>query len=241
MIVVLPQSNGSVNLSKKDLVMKQIIKSIAEGRYKIGEKLPPERALAEQYGISRIIVHSAIVELHAKGLLIIAPRKGITVADYKRHGNIDLLEIILTASEDQDNDLLISLLDTRLLLEKEFAALASVNRNEQNIKNLQSIIKKEEKALDIEARVEYDFALHHEIAHASANTIYPLLIKSMEHTYKRLIREFYTEVADTSAVVSKHKALLEAVIGKNPSVASNVMSELLEEGASYIKSRHGLK
>ncbi len=220
--------------SKQDKVMRNIIKGIADNRFGIGDRLPPERALAEEYGISRIIVHSAIVELGAKGLLEIAPRKGVTVADYKRQGNIALLEIMLTAIEE-GSELLWGLLDARRLLEEEFARLAALNRTDANLMNLKAIIQKETEYNDIEERAELDFALHHEIAHASANAIYPLLIKSMEGTYLRLIKEFYSAMSDWSKVTARHQSLLKAIAERNPNAAAKVMSELLFEGATYLK------
>ncbi len=228
-------------MSKKDIVMRNIIKGIAEGLFKIGEKLPPERALAEKYGISRIIVHSAIVELHAKGLLVIAPRKGVTVADYKRHGNIDLLEIILTATEDQDNELLEGLLDSRKLLEEEFASLAALNRTDSNLCNLERIIAALQQANDLTTVAHLDFSLHHEIAHATGNVIYPLLIKSMEHTYKRLIKEYYASIDNWGGVVAHHRVLLEAISAKDSVQAKKIMRRLLTEGALSLKQRHGIR
>lgn len=220
--------------SKQDKVMRNIIKGIADNRFGIGDRLPPERALAAEYGISRIIVHSAIVELDAKGLLEIAPRKGVTVADYKRQGNIALLEIMLTAIEE-GSELLWGLLDARRLLEEEFARLAALNRTESNLLNLKAIIEKEKEHNDVEARAELDFELHHEIAHASANAIYPLLIKSMEGTYLRLIKEFYSAMSDWSGVTARHIALLKAIAGQDPDTAAGVMGELLSEGADYLR------
>lgn len=223
-------------MSKKDIVMKKLIKGIAEGRFKIGEKLPPERVLSEDYSISRIIVHSAIVELTAKGLLSIIPRKGVTVNDYKRHGNIDLLEFILTSAETEDEDLLKGLLDARMLLEKEFASLAATYRTEFNLKNLEKIIGLEKNATDILERTELDFAFHHEIAHSTANTIYPLLIKSMEHTYKRFIKEYYLANDSWDSVYNQHIALYDAIYNKDAKRAESIMTALIDEGAKRLTS-----
>ncbi len=220
--------------SKQDAVMKNIIKGIADNRFNIGDRLPPERALSEEYGISRIIVHSAIVELGAKGLLEIVPRKGVTVADYKRHGNIALLEIMLTAIED-GSELLWGLLETRKLLEEEFAYLAARHRTEGNLANLKRIIEQEKQVKNIEERAMLDFSLHHEIAHATSNAIYPLLIKSMERTYTRLIGEFYSTMQDWSGVTAQHQALVKAISDNNSAAAKQLMNELLAEGEEHIR------
>ena len=66
-------------LSKQ--LMNAIISSIESGELATGEKLPPERQLAEMMQVSRSVVNGGIGELEKKGFLIIKPRSGTYVAD----------------------------------------------------------------------------------------------------------------------------------------------------------------
>ena len=68
---------------------------ILSGRLMVGEKLPPERELAESMQVSRAVVNSGITELARKGFLIIKPRVGTFVADYRRDGTMDTLMSIM--------------------------------------------------------------------------------------------------------------------------------------------------
>ena len=61
---------------------------ILSGRLMVGEKLPPERELAESMQVSRAVVNSGITELARKGFLIIKPRVGTFVADYRRQDDM---------------------------------------------------------------------------------------------------------------------------------------------------------
>ena len=62
-----------------DKVARALIDSIVSGRIKLGEKLPSERQLCEQFGVSRPVVREAVRSLIAKGLLADKPRHGHVV------------------------------------------------------------------------------------------------------------------------------------------------------------------
>ena len=74
--------------SLRELFVQQLEHMILSGNLKIGEKLPPERELAQAMQVSRAVVNSGIADLERKGFLIIRPRVGTFVADYRKNGNI---------------------------------------------------------------------------------------------------------------------------------------------------------
>ena len=65
--------------------------AILEGRYPAGERLPPERRLAEELGVGRVTVRSALARLSASNLLSVRQGSGYVVQDYRRFGGPDLL------------------------------------------------------------------------------------------------------------------------------------------------------
>lgn len=81
--------------SLRELFVDQLEHMILSGKLKIGEKLPPERQLAEMMQVSRAVVNSGISELEKKGFLIVKPRSGTYVADYRRKGTLDTLMSIM--------------------------------------------------------------------------------------------------------------------------------------------------
>src|SRR5512137_2428558 len=60
---------------------------ILTGKIAIGQKLPSERELALQLGVSRPVVHEGLVDLAAKGLVTMKPRVGTMVNDYRKEGS----------------------------------------------------------------------------------------------------------------------------------------------------------
>ena len=81
--------------SLKELFINQLETMILSGKIPIGEKLPPERELSESMQVSRAVVNAGITELARKGFLIIKPRVGTFVADYRRNGTLETLISIM--------------------------------------------------------------------------------------------------------------------------------------------------
>ncbi|MDE6980403.1 MAG: GntR family transcriptional regulator, partial [Lachnospiraceae bacterium] len=81
--------------SLRELFVNQFEELILSGKLKIGEKLPPERQLAEEMQVSRAVVNSGIRELEKKGFLTVKSRSGTFVADYRQKGTIDTLLAIM--------------------------------------------------------------------------------------------------------------------------------------------------
>jgi len=107
-----------------DLIISQIRDLISSGRIKPGEKLPPERKLAEHFGVSRNQVREAINKLQIYGIVKVQPQSGTTVTGI---GIVALEGLITDILKIEKSDFK-SLVDTRTLLEKEAARLAGSQR-----------------------------------------------------------------------------------------------------------------
>ena len=74
--------------SLKELFVSELESKILSGELKVGEKLPSERELAEAMQVSRAVVNSGIAEMEQKGFLIVRPRVGTFVEDYRKNGTL---------------------------------------------------------------------------------------------------------------------------------------------------------
>lgn len=89
-----------------DDIVAQLEAMILEGTFKVGERLPAERALAEQFGVSRPSLREAIQKLVAKGLLTSRHGGGNYVAQTLGSTFSDPLLQLLENNEDAQRDLL---------------------------------------------------------------------------------------------------------------------------------------
>lgn len=167
--------------SIKELFLTQIEEMILSGELKPGDRLPPERELADTMGISKTIVHEGIRELVRTGFLDVISRQGVYVADYTSTGNLDtLFAIIRYRGGMPDTKMLISLLDTRLYLEcpaiEELARL----RSPAHIKKLESLQKEVQKAIpaDIGAFAAALFMYRKTVVSLTGNCISPLIMNA---------------------------------------------------------------
>ena len=128
--------------SLKDVFIKRFEELILSGKFPVGQKLPSERELALQLGVSRPIVHEGLVDLAAKGLITLIPRVGTIVNDFRKEGSLSLLTSLVNYHQGYlEPGLLVSLLDMRLLFEVETARLAAANRNQEQLDSIRALLQ----------------------------------------------------------------------------------------------------
>jgi len=223
--------------SLPDVFIDRFEELILSGRLVIGERLPSERELSVQLGVSRPVVHQGLVELAGRGLVTLKPRVGAVVSDYRKHGSLTLLSSLLTHSGgDLAPAILDSMLSMRCLIEVEAARLAARQRSKTDLENLRELVAREE-ALDtanIAAVTDADFEFHHQVALASANMVYPMLIKSCESAYKSLSGRFFAAGPMAPMVFGQHATLVDAISRRQAGRAATLMEQLLKHGRTEL-------
>jgi len=225
--------------SLKDVFVLRFEELILSGKIKIGQKLPSERELALQLGVSRPVVHEGLVELASRGLVSLKPRIGATVNDYRKEGSISLLASLIQYQKGKlEPELLESLLQLRMLLEPAYARLAAQNRTEEQARELYEIINKEESARsrDIQKITNLDFEFHLLIAVASGNNVYPLLLNSFRPVYTNLSGQFFNDPQVTATVHKYHRNMVKAIESGDGKKAASVMKELLRHGETHLRA-----
>lgn len=224
--------------SLKELFIQKFEKLIFSGYFKIGEKLPPERDLAAKLGVSRPVVHEGLVDLAAKGLVTMTPRRGSVINDFRRHGSLFMLNSLFEYGEGEVSDkLLDSLLDLRRLVETENARQAAMHRTQAHLDALQALLAREAGADPDQAgpMAELDFEFHLLLALASENLVYPLLLNSMKCFYLSISCRFFSDPCVVPQVLGFHAGLVKAVETKDRDEAGRVMDEMLTHGQVHLK------
>jgi GntR family transcriptional repressor for pyruvate dehydrogenase complex len=241
--MTLPDCNSLSPLkvsSVKDACVRLLENKILSGEWKIAMRLPSERTLAQSLEISRIILHEALVDLASKGLVTIQPRRGIFVNDYRKNGSCGLLSSIMAyQNETLDPEFVRSLVEMRQLLETETARLAARSRTSAHIAELLRILAEEEKVDrdDFGQITELDFAFHQQIAIASGNLMYPLIINSFRNVYTHLTGIFFRIFhgkPETAQVQAYHRELIQAIQAGDQDRAQETMQALLTHGSALL-------
>lgn len=148
---------------------------IRSGRLKAGDKLPTEAAIMKDFGVSRTVVREAISRLQASGWVDTRHGIGTFVLQQSNHPSFRIsAEHMGTLRE------VIALLEFRISIETEAAALAAVRRTPENLTELQSALLEFNSAID-QGRdaVTADHRFHQEIARATQNHHFTDLMNSL--------------------------------------------------------------
>lgn len=216
-----------------DRLVAEIEKKIVTEEWSVGDKIPTLREMVSLFGVSRSVVNAAISELDSAGYLKIEPRKRITVSDWRREGTLAVLGGI-TRENAFDEKTLHSLLRSRELIETECARLAALNASNKDIDRLKKMIIRGRTLSGNAEKTEYDIKFHHQIAIASGNMVYALIIKSFEKYSREFVRKFYDSGEFFEFATNKHQEIVDAIERKLPESAEEKMRELLAHGEDII-------
>jgi len=214
-----------------DLIISQIRDLISSGRIKPGEKLPPERKLAEHFGVSRNQVREAINKLQIYGIVKVQPQSGTTVTGI----GIVALEGLITDLLKIEKADFKSLVDTRLLLEKEAARLAAINYNNDSLIQLSNALTAYEKKLSAgKPAIEEDLLFHIKIAEASGNAVLKSLMMIITPDIVKNHRQLNvcTE-SKNKKTIEEHRNIMQMISERNPDGALEAMGLHLEDVQNF--------
>lgn len=178
--------------SLKELFIRELETMILSGKLSIGEKLPSERTLAESMQVSRAVVNAGISELARKGFLMIKPRIGTFVADYRRNGTMDTLISIMNYNGGILRDAEIrSILELRIAFDSLAVELCIPKITHDEIAILKDYVNQMEQSNSPEEAAELAFCFQHELAVLSGNIIMPLIFSSFKIPIITLWKRFY--------------------------------------------------
>ena len=165
--------------SLHELFVQQLEQFILSGKLKKGEKLPTERQLAQSMQVSRAVVNGGLAELERKGFVIIKPRVGAFVADYRRTGTLETLISIMNYNGGHLRDEEIrSILEVRIALDCFAVQLCIEHITDDDLNLLLEKVELIKKAATDRQAADAAFEFQHELAFLSKNTLIPLIFHS---------------------------------------------------------------
>ena len=230
---------GKINApSLKDICVQEILTKILSGELKPGDRLPPERELAEAMGISRSSINHGIMELETMGFLTITPRRGTIVNDYRRRPTPQSLAAVMRySSVEMEESLFSDLMATRLLIEVESARLACTNIYDTTVEKMRKLV--EELSQEPEDPTELLYRFHYLLTAASGNSVYSMIYRGFETVLCTLIRQHYSmRGEDIKESAQLHGQLLEAIVRKDELAAQELARRILTQGITVLQGRY---
>ena len=210
-------------------VAEQIEKRILDGELHKGDRLPTERELAEQFQVSRTAVREAMKSLAQKGLINMRPGRGTIVIDGASEAlqNSIGLMMKLKLGEVGGSD---NLVEFRVILETEIAALAAARATEKEISAMREAIRVMDNSLnDADAFISADNMFHEALAQATQNALILILINSIVLLLSEQRKQIFEIEGGPQRGQIHHRRILESVIRRDPEAARAAMRSHLQQ------------
>lgn len=194
-------------LKVADSVAAQLIRLVSSGSYKPGERLPPERVLALQFGVGRSSMREALRSVEADGLLRIDHGVGAFVQEREQRNGVD--RRLLVAGDYTVPELF----ELRLPLERDAAGLAARRITAEEIETLSEILAEAERAKTTDDRfIELDAELHRTIARATKNALFVDVLCSMEPLFFTYSRKVMALPDRRARAHEGHERIVDAIV-----------------------------
>ena len=207
-------------------IAEQIRGLIGSGEFPAGARLPPERELAKQLGVSRPSVREALIALEVERLVEVRIGSGIYVlgAAGKAGGNAPI--------DVQPEAGPFELLRARYVIEAECAALAAKSAKKAQVTAIEDALRAMQKEFDADRQpLSGDRLFHVRVAEATGNgalvAVVKMLWEERTNTLYQQLEEHYDSPALWTAAMTEHRAVLKAIAAHDVAGARSSMQRHL--------------
>ena len=210
--------------SRAEEIREALVQRIVSGALKPGDRLPAERILASEYGVSRNVLREAIGSLSAMNLLDAQRGAGVFVAKLDIASLVEPIQLATSLGPSN----LRSVIQTRLVVEPGIAALAAQLGSGDDIDRLHELLCASEEAVDnAEVFLDLDVDVHDAIVRMTRNPVL-MRISDAIRRLARASREYgNTERELREGAVVGHRAIYAAIAVRDADKAEQAMREHL--------------
>lgn len=211
-------------------IAEQLRQLMASGEFTVGSRLPAERDLAAQLGVSRPSVREALIALEVEGMIEVRTGSGIYVQS---------TTLAKSPTRDTTSDAPaewgpLEVMSARILVEAEVAALAARNAQKKDLQNIRAGLQK----MKLEAARDEvprwgDEAFHEGIAQACGNSV---LLDTVQRFWQarngplfERLGDYFEHPASWQAAIAEHQMVLDAIEARDSSGARKAMQKHLKQ------------
>jgi len=210
-----------------DRVAELLRASILERKLSPGDRLPTERELGDQFGVSRTVVREAVRTLVAKGLVEVRSGSGVYVASVDEAAVRESMNMFLhgvgVPSYEQIHEV-------RRVLEVEIAARAAERATESDIEALKGAVAEMAASVgDIDAASAADLEFHRALAQATYNNLFIVILDSIGDILLEIRQATLGIRGRARKGVQFHQAILDRVAAHDVDGAKEAMRVHLED------------
>jgi GntR family transcriptional regulator, transcriptional repressor for pyruvate dehydrogenase complex len=217
--------------SVSDDVAERLISSIVGGRFKFGERLPPERDLAKYLDVGRPAVREAIRALRVLGLVDVRQGDGTYIVDNHAQFVARAFGWALLLDPRSTREVV----EVRVAIETQLARLAAERVSSDQVAGLEQLVEEMEHARgDSHRYVAGDIAFHLAVANAAGNIALEHLIVAIQSLLREWIQHALGESGAYDEAQQHHRRIVAAIKAKDPDAAELAMRAHIEETAKLM-------
>ena len=213
-------------------IVNQIKNQISEGMLKPGDRLPPERDLVKEFGVSRPSLREALNSLVAMGFLEVKGKRTY-IKSVASESMLDPLSLLIKT----DTQKIFDLIEVRKAIEAWGAFLAAQRATEEDIKQLENILEEMGKAFEQGRSWEkQDADFHLGIAQATHNTIHTHMMSTIYDFLRESVARVFKDRAKVKILLDHHYRIFSAIKNHSPEKARERTLEHLNYVESELKA-----
>ena len=213
-------------------VVEMIIQRIRAGDLKVGQKLPPERILAEEMRVSRTSLREALRALESMGFIYSVTGGG----NYVSSVSIENVLSPFSAMVAQDAKFATDIIDVRLHLEVHMAALAAKNATKQQISQIYSAILNMQSEVDEGGNgIKGDNQFHLEVAKASQNRAFAVISELVGELMAESRKATLDIPGQPAKSIEDHIQIFEAIRDGDGARAAAAMESHLKKASQNLE------
>jgi DNA-binding FadR family transcriptional regulator len=217
--------------------VRQIGERILAGKFAVGELIPTDEALCKTLKISRTALREALIVLAAKGLIKRRQKIGTVVCPAEDWNMLDA-DLLTWRVESSEGDLVLAdLYELRKLIEPLAASLAAMHATRRDIERLRKAYDDMALAGDDGAKVlEPDMRFHRGVIAATGNSLFATFGLTIASALKVNFEAVKETPRGHAWALPLHKAVLNAIVDRDPRVARVAMLKVLEASEEDLRA-----
>lgn len=215
-------------------IVEQLRALILKGSYSPGDKLPPERKLAQELGVNRASLREAIKALEQMGLVKTRQGDGTRVLDFMQTAGVELVSHLIPVDGRPNLEILRDVLEFRRWFGREVARVAAERAVEEDVRRLEEIAGRAAQAESAEDLLKHDFEFYVALTQAGKNRVLQLLINTIRSTVVTYADAFAAVIQAPETVRQHHRQLLDAIRTRSSGEAMRIADDYLANGAARL-------
>lgn len=218
-------------LSVPDNLAVELEKLILSGQLPVGARIPPERELAELWGLSRSSVRDALKQLELRGLIERRPGRGTLVVESVNQLGGTLVELL---NEGQHE--LLQVMEVRTVIEPWVAARAAQRARPLELEEIGRLLHEMSESVTDDRFAELDRTFHLSIARAAGNPLLASLLERVGEIVDESPHELPQSHSEHLETLEEHTAIFKALCERNAMAAESAAQSHLDSVQRLILS-----